>query len=64
MIIERLRKELGWSRTDMQRELEIPVRTLEKWEQGVRTPPIWAENLITKELIRRLQERKEENGTV
>lgn len=36
---ERIRKELGVSRAEFSRRYGIPVRTLEDWDAGRRTPP-------------------------
>lgn len=38
------------SRAEMSRLFEIPIRTLENWESGVRIPPHWAEKLIIEKL--------------
>lgn len=44
------RKKAGLSRAEMSRRFEIPVRTLEDWDSGKRTPPAWAEKLIIDKL--------------
>lgn len=49
--IKKTRIEAGiTSRAEMSRLFEIPVRTLENWESGVRIPPHWAEKLIIEKL--------------
>lgn len=49
--IKKARIEAGiTSRAEMSRLFEIPVRTLENWESGVRIPPHWAEKLIIEKL--------------
>lgn len=52
MKIKEKREKIGISRAEMARRFEIPIRTLENWESGVRTPPAWAERLILNELDR------------
>lgn len=56
MTIKEAREELGISRAEMSRRLGIPIRTLESWDAGVRTPPKWAERLI----LEKLEKMKEE----
>ena len=49
--IKKARIEAGiTSRAEMSRVFEIPIRTLENWESGVRIPPHWAEKLIIDKL--------------
>lgn len=49
--IKKARIEAGiTSRAEMSRVFEIPIRTLENWESGVRIPPHWAEKLIIEKL--------------
>jgi len=55
MKIKKLRKELGWNRSDVERELGIPVRTLQHWEDETRVPSNWVLRLIEAELERRLK---------
>lgn len=51
--IKKARIEAGiTSRAEMSRLFEIPIRTLENWESGVRIPPHWAEKLIIEKLER------------
>ena len=51
--IKKARIEAGiTSRAEMSRVFEIPIRTLENWESGVRIPPHWAEKLIIEKLER------------
>lgn len=56
--IETARKALGMSRAEMSRQFEIPVRTLENWDAGVRQCPVWAEKLILEKLERMLAEKE------
>ena len=45
LIIE-IRKEAGLSRKDFSEHLGIPLRTIEDWEAGRRTPPEYIPRLI------------------
>ena len=45
LIIE-IRKETGLSRKDFSEHLGIPLRTIEDWEAGRRTPPEYIPRLI------------------
>ena len=56
--IEEARTALGMSRAEMSRQFEIPVRTLESWDAGVRKCPTWAEKLILEKLARMLAEKE------
>ena len=58
MSIKEAREEAGLSRAEMSRLFEIPVRTLEEWDAGRRTPPPYVEKLI----IEKLQTMKKERG--
>lgn len=48
--IKKAREEANISRAKMSRLLEIPIRTIEDWEAGRRTPAHWAEKLIVEKL--------------
>ena len=39
MDITEMRNYIGVSRAEFSRRYNIPLRTLESWESGVRTPP-------------------------
>ena len=39
MNITEMRNYIGVSRAEFSRRYNIPIRTLESWEAGVRTPP-------------------------
>lgn len=60
MTIKEARIAAGLSRAEMSRRFEIPVRTLENWEAGVNSPPIWAEKLISEKLERIAKENPPE----
>lgn len=44
--IKKIRKSTGLNRKDFAAHLEIPLRTLEDWEVGRRTPPEYIPRLI------------------
>ncbi|MGI6270562.1 MAG: helix-turn-helix domain-containing protein [Candidatus Howiella sp.] len=48
MSIKELRKETGMSQSKFAEKFEIPVRTLQKWEIGERTPPSYINKMIEK----------------
>lgn len=48
--VKAIRTEAGLSRAETARMLEMPIRTLESWEAGVRTPAHWAEKLVIEKL--------------
>lgn len=50
MNIKEAREAAGLSRAEMSRLFEIPVRTLEEWDAGRRTPPPYVEKLIIEKL--------------
>ena len=41
-----IRAILGISRAEFSRRYEIPVRTLENWDSGLRKPPDWVLKLL------------------
>ena len=48
--IYQLRKETGMSRKEFAEHLGIPLRTVEDWEAGRRTPPEYIPRLISYQL--------------
>lgn len=50
MTIKEAREQAGLSRAEMSRIFEIPIRTLEEWDAGRRTPPPYVEKLIVEKL--------------
>lgn len=64
--IRMLREQTGMNRKEFSMHVGIPVRTLEDWEAGRRTPPEYIPRLISyqfkyEKLMRKL-EREEKNG--
>ncbi len=45
-VIKQLRERTGMSRKDFSEYTKIPVRTLEDWEAGRRTPPEYIPRLL------------------
>ena len=52
MTIAEMRNYIGISRAEFSRRYNIPLRTLESWEAGVRTPPEYVLDLL-EESVRR-----------
>lgn len=50
--ISQAREYAGITRTEMSNRLGIPLRSIEDWESGRRTPSAWAERLIISELLK------------
>ena len=60
--IRELRESIGLTRKDFSEHIGIPVRTLEDWEAGRRTPPEYIPRLIAyqlkyEELLRKVSEQ-------
>jgi DNA-binding transcriptional regulator YiaG len=49
--IKELRESVGMSRKEFSEHTGIPVRTLEDWEAGRRTPPEYIPRLIAYQLM-------------
>lgn len=49
-LIKNLREETGLNRTAFAQHLGIPIRTVEDWEAGRRTPPEYIPRLISYQL--------------
>ena len=50
--IKEARQAAGLSQQGVTDALGIPRRTLQDWETGKRTPPVWAEALVVEKLER------------
>ena len=50
IIIKQLRESIGLTRKEFSEHVGIPVRTLEDWEAGRRTPPEYIPRLIEYQL--------------
>ena len=61
-LIKELRESTGMSRKEFSEHTSIPVRTLEDWEVGRRTPPEYIPRLIAYQLkYEELMKGREEN---
>lgn len=61
--IREIRKSTGLSQTEFGRRLGgIPLRTIQDWEAGRRTPPDWALELIAYRVQRDPAFKKEEKN--
>lgn len=56
MTIKEMRELLGISRAEFSRRYDIPIRTLENWESGTRTPPKYVISLLEKDIIKEERE--------
>ncbi len=61
-IIRELREQVGMNRKEFSEYTKIPVRTLEDWEAGRRTPPEYIPRLLSYQL--RYDELVRERGDV
>ena len=50
-IIKELRQQTGMNRREFSEYTKIPVRTLEDWEAGKRTPPEYVTRLLKYQLL-------------
>lgn len=51
MTIKEARIACGLTQRHMSELFEIPLRTIESWESGSRTPPSYVEKLIVEKLL-------------
>lgn len=68
-IIRELRESIGLTRKDFSEHIGIPVRTLEDWEAGRRTPPEYIPRLISyqlkyEELLRKVSVQSNDDGSL
>ena len=57
--IKELRKKTGLSQSRFAAKFEIPVRTLQQWEQGISAPPEYLIRMMA--YIMRLEEKNGDN---
>ena len=67
--IRKLRESIGLTRKEFSEHIGIPVRTLEDWEAGRRTPPEYIPRLISyqlkyEELLRNTQMQIKKEGDI
>lgn len=51
MTILDMRRKLNWSQSKFAKYFDIPVHTLQNWEQGLRNPPDYVVKLIKRVLV-------------
>lgn len=56
--IRDLRKKAGLTQRELANWLDIPLRTLESWERGIRKCPEWANKLVQEKMLNELFELK------
>ena len=67
--IKELRESIDLSRKEFSEHIGIPVRTLEDWEAGRRTPPEYIPRLIAyqlkyEELLRKVSVQSKDDGSL
>ena len=62
-IIKELREQTGMNRREFSKYTKIPVRTLEDWEAGKRTPPEYVPRLLSYQLKYDALVREKENDS-
>lgn len=53
-----IRTEAGWSRPKMVERVGVPLRTIEDWESGKRTPPEYVQKLVIDRLLLEIEKDK------
>ena len=48
--IKEARVDAGLTQKDVFEKIGIPIRTIQQWESGRRTPPEWVEKLVVEKL--------------
>lgn len=48
--LKEIRKEKGFTLSGISKQLGVPIRTYENWENGYRHPPIWLQALILEKI--------------
>jgi len=61
MEIKELRQLTGLSQVNFGKRLNIPMRTIQDWEAGKRTPPEYVKELIEYRIKKELEEKNMEN---
>jgi DNA-binding transcriptional regulator YiaG len=50
--IKQARVDAGFTQRDLHERIGIPLRTIQGWEEGTRTPPEWLKKLVVAEIRR------------
>lgn len=48
--LKEIRKEKGFTLSGISKQLGVPIRTYENWENGYRIPPIWLQAWILEKI--------------
>ena len=48
--LKEIRKEKGFTIAGISKQLGVPIRTYENWENGYRFPPIWLQAWILEKI--------------
>lgn len=59
-VCRKLRTEAGLSMAKMSELTEIPIRTIEDWERGKRTPPSYVQKFVIEDLTKRKEVQNNE----
>ena len=57
MSIKEARLAVGFTQKQLSDTFDIPLRTIESWESGNRTPPRYVETLIVEKLLTMKKEK-------
>ena len=56
--LKAIRTEARWSRPKMVERVGVPLRTIEDWEAGKMTPPVYVQNLVLDRLMLEIEKDK------
>lgn len=59
-IISEICEAYGYNQTDLAKKFEIPLRTVQDWHAGRRTPPVYVTNMMIELLIIERNNREEQ----
>lgn len=56
--LKTIRTAAGWKRPKVKDRVGVPLRTLEDWETGKRTPPEYVQRLVIDRLLLEIEKDK------
>ncbi|MBQ7365292.1 MAG: helix-turn-helix domain-containing protein [Clostridia bacterium] len=56
--LKTMRTEAGWTRPKVVERVGVPLRTIEEWEGGRRTPPDYVQHLVLDRLALEIEKDK------
>lgn len=56
--LKTIRTEAGWTRPKVVERVGVPLRTIENWEAGERTPPEYVQHLVLDRLALEIEKDK------